>query len=75
MDKLKAWFKGSETIFIARVKMMLGLGFTAVQQSGVNLASIIDNPKLQIALQVFMAYLVLDGTLSEWARRRNATDL
>lgn len=75
LDKIKAFFKNSETIFIARLKLAAGLIFTAVQQSGVDIASIVDNPKAQIALRVLMAWLILDGTLTEWARRRNATDL
>lgn len=74
-DSIKDWFKHSETIFIGRVKMALGLGFTAIQQSGVDIASIVDSPRLQIALRVFFAYLILDGTLTEWARRRNAPEL
>ena len=75
MDKIKDWFKNSETIFIARLKLMLGLAFTAFQQSGVDIASVVENPKWQIALRVFFAYLIVDGTMTEWARRRNATDL
>lgn len=70
-----AWFKNSETIFIARVKVTLGLAFTAIQQSGVDLTAFTDKPAYKIAIQVFMAYLIADGTLGEWARRRRATDL
>ena len=66
------WFKNSETIFIARVKVFLGVLFTAVQQSGIDVASVVDNPKLQMAIRVFFAYLIVDGTLTEWARRRNS---
>lgn len=75
MDKIKAWFKNSETIFIARLKLFSGLAFTAFQQSGVDIASVVESPKLQVALKLFFAYLIVDGTVSEWARRRNADDL
>lgn len=75
LDSIKGWFKNSETIFIARAKMTAGLLFTAFQQSGVDVASVVESPKLQIAVRVFFAYLILDGTLTEWARRRNAPDL
>lgn len=75
MNRIKAWFRNSETIFLARLKLMAGLAFTAVQQSGVDIASVVESPKLQMAIRVFFAYLILDGTLTEWARRRNAKDL
>lgn len=70
-----AWFKDSETIFIARVKVTLGVAFTAIQQSGVDLTSFTDRPGVKIAIQIFMAYLIADGTLGEWARRRRAADM
>ena len=72
-DRILLWFKGSETIFIARMKAFLGLAFTAVQQSGQDLAAFFtDHPNLQIGIRVFFAYLIVDGTLGEWARRRGA---
>lgn len=76
IDKIKSWFLHSEIIFIGRVKFLLGSIFTAVQQSGQDLASMFtEHPNLQIGIRVFFAWLILDGTLTEWARRRNATDL
>jgi hypothetical protein len=75
LKTILAWCKDSETIAIARAKFIIGAVFTAVQQSGVDLTALTDKPGYKIAIQVFMAYLVVDGTLTEWARRRRAADL
>lgn len=72
LDRAKPWFKYSETIFIARLKLTLGLVFTGIQQSGIDVASFVENQKLQMAIRIFFAYLIVDGTLTEWARRRNS---
>lgn len=75
---IKNWFTENwhiETIMIARIKLIAGTLFTAVQQSGVDLAGFVENPKAQIAIRVMFAWLIVDGTLTEWARRRGATDI
>lgn len=72
-QKFHASFHSSETIFIARVKILIGGGFTALQQSGVDVAGFVEDHRIQAGIRIFMAYLVFDGTLGEWARRRNAT--
>lgn len=75
-QKIKASFHDSETILIARIKMFVGMIFTAVQTSGVDLAGLItESAKVQAGLRVFFAYLIVDGTLGEWARRNRADDL
>lgn len=64
------------TLVIARIKLLLGGGFTALQQSGVDIASIVtNNEAYQAAIRIVMAWLVFDGTLSEWARRHKADDI
>lgn len=64
------------TIVWARIKLTLGMTFTAVQQSGVDIASIVSqDPIKQAAVRVGFAWLAIDGTLSEWARRHNADDI
>lgn len=82
MYHFKAWwtsfyhsFHDSETLLLARIKLFLGVGFTALQQSGIDVAGFVENPKLQMALKVVFAWLIVDGTISEWARRSRATDL
>lgn len=70
--RFHASFHASETILIARVKFLIGSLFTALQQSGVDIASFIEDHRWQVALRVFMAWLIVDGTLGEWARRRKA---
>jgi hypothetical protein len=74
--KFAASFHDSETILIARIKLFLGMMFTAVQTSGVDLAGFIsDRPGMQAGVRIFFAYLIVDGTMGEWARRNRATDL
>ena len=63
------------TLVIARIKLFLGMGYTVLQQSGVDIVSFVEDKKWKIALQLFFAWLVVDGTLAEWGRRRNADDL
>jgi hypothetical protein len=76
LGKFHASFHDSETILIARIKLFVGLLFSAVQTSGVDITSFItDSPRLQTGLKVFFAYLAVDGTVGEWARRHRATDL
>jgi hypothetical protein len=82
MDQIKIWwtkfhasFHDSETILFARVKLFLGMAFTAVQQSGVDVTSFVENNRLKVAIQVFFAWLIVDGTVSEWARKHRAEDL
>jgi hypothetical protein len=71
-----ASFHDSETILIARIKLFLGMGFTAIQTSGVDIASLfVTNLRWQAAIRVFFAWLIVDGTLTEWARRNRNTDL
>lgn len=72
-EKVKAWFKDSETLFIARVKIFVGTVFTAIQQSGVDLTTFVESSKVKVAIQIFMAWLIVDGTVGEWARRRRST--
>ena len=78
-SRIWAWYKpihasfhSSETILIARIKIFVGIAFTALQQSGVDVASFVEDHRLQIAIRLFMAWLVVDGTVGEWMRRRNA---
>ena len=72
-DKIKRWFWYSESIAWARVKLFVGTAFTAIQQSGVDLTSFFDSQRVKIAIQIAFAWLIVDGTVSEWARRRRTT--
>jgi len=75
-DAISAFFKNSESIFIARMKLLLGGVFTALQTSGVDVSSLVtESPKWQNAIKVLFAWLIFDGTLTEWARRRNDPNL
>lgn len=71
----KAWgwlvasFEDSETIVWARVKIVAGTVFYAVQQSGADL-SVFLNSKWLAAWQILSTFLLMDGIFSEYARRR-----
>ncbi len=63
------------TLVIARVKLFLGVGYTVLMQSGVDIVSFVEDKKWKVALQLFFAWLAVDGSLSEWGRRHSADDL
>lgn len=64
------------SLVVARVKLLLGIGFTAVQTSGVDMASwLTKNDAYQNAIRIGFAILAVDGTLSEWARRHKDSDI
>lgn len=63
------------TIVIARIKMFLGLAYTVLMQSGVDVVSFVQDQKWKIALQLFFAWLAVDGSLAEWGRRHRADDM
>jgi hypothetical protein len=73
-QKIKGWFKHSETIFIARLQVFLG----AVVAVGSALTS---DPTVSSAIQSLLDphyipyYIIAIGVLTEVFRRRNATDL
>ena len=63
-EKIKAWFKNSETIFWARLNIVVGSLWTVL--SATDLAPIM-NPK-------FLTYwLIVNGFVTEYLRRRNAS--
>ena len=67
------WKAGS--IMWARAKVVVGLVWTAVTQSGVDLSTIVSSPKWLLAIKVGAALLLADGLVSEAVRRHGATDL
>jgi hypothetical protein len=65
-EKVKAWFKDSETIFWARLQMFVGAVWTVLVQA--DLAPLLEPKYLTI-------WLVVSGVITEVARRSRATDL
>lgn len=63
------------TIVIARIKLFVGVGYTALMQSGVDVTAFVQDQKYKVAIQLFMAWLAVDGTLTEWGRRHAAEDI
>ena len=74
-SKIVRFFHDSETIFIARTKYTVGLAFTAYTQAGLDLSPFLTNAKWIFVSKILAAWLVLDGTVSEWARKRRADDM
>jgi hypothetical protein len=65
-EKIKAWFKNSETIFWARLQILVGCLWVAL--STTDLAPVLSGKYLTY-------WLILNGFMTEYLRRRNATDL
>lgn len=72
--KLKQWFKNSETIVWARIQMLAG----AVVAIWISVSS---NPTIDAAIHTVLKpayvpyYVIACGVLTEYLRRRRATDL
>jgi len=72
--KLKTWFKDSETIFWARLQMLVGA-------LGAIVTSLMQSPDINAAIQAVLKpeyvpyYVIGFGVITEIARRLRATDL
>lgn len=67
--KIKAFFSGSETIFLARLQMFAGTTATVLTYVDPSLLQPVLPPKW------FAVFLVANGIATEFLRRRRATDL
>jgi hypothetical protein len=73
-DKIKAWFKRSETIFWARLQVLVGAAVAAIM-------SLAADPAINDAIHAILKpeyvpyYVIGFGLLTEILRRRRATDL
>jgi hypothetical protein len=72
-SRVVSFFKDSETIFIARLKVLIGGLFLAVNQAGIDVTEFGLDHKYQTVFTVACIWLAADGTLGEWARRRRDT--
>jgi hypothetical protein len=73
-DKIKAWFKRSETIFWARLQMLIG-ATTAAVLALANDPTVSDAIKHVLKPEYIPYYVIGYGVLTELLRRRRATDL
>jgi hypothetical protein len=73
-DKIKAWFKRSETIFWARLQVLLG-AIAASVMALANDPNISDAIKAVLKPEYVPYYVIGFGLLTEILRRRRATDL
>ncbi len=71
---IKTWFKDSETIFWARLQVFAGAAAAAVM-------ALLADPSVHAAVQAILDpayvpyYLIAFGLVTEFLRRRRATDL
>jgi hypothetical protein len=73
-DKIKAWFKRSETIFWARLQVVAGAAVAAVM--GLAADPAVNDAIHAILKPEYVPYYVIGfGLLTEILRRRRATDL
>lgn len=66
---IKKFFKDSETIFLARMNVLVGLVITSF--------SLVDPALVQPLLtpRGFAIYLLINGVVMEYARKRRADDM
>lgn len=69
LDKLKNFFLRSETILLARLQVFAGIAFGAFMALDPTLF------EAYVPSKWTPLYLLAMGVLTEYARRRNATDL
>lgn len=72
-DKIKAWFHDSETIFFARLQILLGI-LLAIAPT-LNPVSWLDQTLTPAQRWVTALWAIASGILTEYARRRRAKDL
>lgn len=72
-DNIKAWFKRSETILIARLEILVGFMLAAVQGMDWSALMSLDFTN-SVSSKEFLSIgglVIAKGLISEWARRRN----
>lgn len=77
LDKIKAWFKYSESIFIARVEALIGFVIAAASAAdwGPLLTLGVDSAtSIKAGIWLGSVWFV-KGLTQEWARRRNTIEV
>lgn len=72
-DKIKAWFKRSETIFWARFQVALGIAMAVLPS--LNPMAWFDQTLTPTQRWVLALTAIANGLWTEYLRRRRATDL
>lgn len=71
-ETVKKWCHDSEAIAYARGKVAVGTALFVVQASGVDLHQFLTDKQYAI-YQIGSVFLMLDGGIGEYVRRRRAT--
>lgn len=69
-DKIKTWFKDSETIFYARLQVLGGILLAIVPT--LNPVSWLDSALTPAQRWTAAGFAVINGLVTEWLRRRRA---
>lgn len=72
-DKIKAWFSDSETIFWARLQIFIGAAGVILISTDLSPLFATGMPSKQ--QMIIFAIVTGQGILTEYLRRRRATDL
>ena len=72
-SKIKAWFKDSETIFYARLQVAAGIALAVIPT--LNPVSWLDATLTPTQRWVTALSAIANGVITEYLRRRRATDL
>lgn len=71
-DKIKAWFKHSETIVWARIQMVVGAAMVVF--SSMNLTTFLDSSLTRLQKVAIFSALFLQGLITEVLRRLRMQD-
>lgn len=72
-EKTKAWFKDSETIFWARFQVLAGVALAVLPT--LNPVAWLDSALTPAQRWAAAATAIVNGLVTEYLRRRRATDL
>jgi hypothetical protein len=72
IDSIRKWCHDSESIIYSRLKVGIGSALFIVQVSGADLHQFMSD-KWYAVYQIGAAFLMMDGGIGEYVRRRRAT--
>lgn len=74
-QRIRAWFKDSEVIALARTWLALGLGVFISGIAGINWSLLLNTSLTNDQIQHLTIVMIVQGIVVEIARRLRATDL
>lgn len=74
-QRIRAWFKDSEVIALARTWLALGLGVFVSALAGMNWSLFLNTSLTNAQIKHLAIAMIVQGVVVEIARRLRATDL